>query len=1042
MRHQSLPARGYALVLVLMVLALLSVGIGTLFVFQESSAKTTGSLLERRRVFYACDGISRAATVLAQNYVLTAQPTTAGLIRDICTKGGNGCCAAVTAGGSCNDTSPVANLTVLTAESPDSALPKIVPVGYRIMELQLESLAEACTVDGQCAGGSCIADRCRTTAPLPNGPFSGMNARQDTIAIGILAEHSATTKFRCATRQTLTLGKIAMFQFFLFSDSAITDWHPGPAMRASGRLHANGDLHIGGNLKLQRVTASGDLRIFASPAAPCTGATCTSTALISTVDAPNFTASTDFNALVRKDATWRKDALDTYNGNALDKAHGVPRLQLSIVGKPEVQKGYNGVNGIIPNTNAASGVPMSNARLLLDPVRTTDASDIVAQKFSAKADIRIINGVWYLNNAGSTWPGTPIWSDHGTYITKLSTDLVNGQRVGQTELREDLLWPRTPRRYSYYAMKAATDRLILDDPAEPDVRPVISYGSLFKDNTASHAPLWRPGVRTLKSGNRDSWCEALPGGNITISHGLLDAMALVPATTPCPTAAPNATLYSRGAGVLSAARSGFRDGFGEFHLCGLKDKDDNEPTCTADRREPNVMPLNFDIGAFQQALADNTVGELGSYFCTVAVGGTIAVGGDCLMGRPFNGIVYVTNPYPGSEDGYGIDGGQALPAPLPTPVVDDLNLIDGVVLSTVDDATDGGVGNWGSPRLSLLRDNPSQPAANRVETRDDEVLALPFPLCSRALASTLGTSGTAMTTGGYTYRRPQCFTDPSAQATTWVTGVRVINARVVNARVASVTPPAAIVDNAGSIKPFTQAEADTQLPDFLLFDGKPASPVGRLPLGLSFVTNQPLYVVGDVNITSGAFEPVVSTATPAPWVPVLLAGDTIHPLSNGWDDSKARWAISMGSDQARTGKIASITSGTLNREADAGKPREAQVTRWYMQVLSGWGQPVVGQAATGIQNYPFFNEDWRDGAKTACNGSGDFTGGCPAIIYGSLVIGHNRVYTRWPFNDRPEITRAAPRRDWGFDQHLNDLTKQPPGAPIFDVSAVKQWSRN
>ena len=86
--------RGYALLIVMMVLALMSVGLGTLFYFLEASAATTGSMLERRRVFYACDGIGRAATALAQSYMATAVPSTPGLIQSVCAEGGGGCCAA------------------------------------------------------------------------------------------------------------------------------------------------------------------------------------------------------------------------------------------------------------------------------------------------------------------------------------------------------------------------------------------------------------------------------------------------------------------------------------------------------------------------------------------------------------------------------------------------------------------------------------------------------------------------------------------------------------------------------------------------------------------------------------------------------------------------------------------------------------------------------------------------------------------------------------------------------------------------------------
>lgn len=1051
MRHRhrlssSSSRRGYALVIVLMVLALLSVGLGTFFALQTSSAKITGNLLERRRVFYACDGISRAATVLAQNYALTAPPTTSALITEICTRGGGGCCAAQKAGGSCAPGDPKAEITMLTSppggDGP-SALPNIVPPGFKIMDLEFRSLVDVCVVDDDCGSGTCVGGRCRTVAPLSSGPFAGMVARQDTVSIGVLAEHRATTKFRCSTLQTLTLGKIAMFQFFLFSDAAITDWHPaGARVQTAGRVHVNGDLHLNGNLKLQRLSATGDLRVFDAPGVACLGDGCSSTARLAIVDEPDFglpAEPTDFAVFTRADASWRQDALDTWRGNVLDNAHGVPRLQLPLPQKPDVQRGYDANNAIIANTNAAG----PNTRLLVDPVRAGDPAGVVSQKFAAKSDIRIINGVWYINTPGSIWPGTPIWSDHGTYVTSAVADLVGGRRAGQMELRIDRGWGATytPRRFSYYAMKAGTDQLIFDDAAASTVRAVVSYGALFRETSrGEHAPSWRPGVRTLRAADADSWCEAFPSaaGAIDISHAMLDALALDTASTPCasPSVLTGNSTFGRAAGVLAATRSGFRDGFAEHHLCSTTDRSSDNPDCDGDdRRAANVMPMNIDIGALQQALADTTTGELGSYFC--------APGGSCLMGRPFNGILYISNPWPGSEHGYGVDGGGGVPADMPAPVVDSDTVVDGVTVGAVqDDEHPGVVGNWTTTGpLPLLRNNPNQPVVNRNARRDDEVLALPYALCSDKTAPAVpqGMPGSALSTRGYVFRRPLCGVEPT-QPTTWITGVRMINARVVNNRVAAITPPAAMVDGASAIKPYTLADAEAQLPDFVNDKGVTVKPVGKLPTGLSLITNNPLYVVGDVNITSAAFD---KTGT-SPWVPVLLGADTIHPLSNAWDDRRSRWAVSTGSDQLRTGKIARVSSSADTvgtRVADGGTPRAAQVTRYYMQLLSGWGEPVVGAPVAGVDDFPLLHENWSDGGP-ACGGSAAFSGGCPSIIAGSFAIGFNRVYTRWPFADHPDITRAPARRDWSFDVHLNDLTKQPPGAPLFDVSAVKQWRRN
>ena len=66
--------------------------------------------------------------------------------------------------------------------------------------------------------------------------------------------------WECQQDQELVLGKIAMFQFFIFSDVTYTEWTPGPPMTATGRTHVNGaaGLCIGGNntLHADRITVA------------------------------------------------------------------------------------------------------------------------------------------------------------------------------------------------------------------------------------------------------------------------------------------------------------------------------------------------------------------------------------------------------------------------------------------------------------------------------------------------------------------------------------------------------------------------------------------------------------------------------------------------------------------------------------------------------------------------------------------------------------------------------------------------------------------
>lgn len=1043
-------ARGYALMIVLLVLALMSVGLSTLYYFLEASAETTGSMLERRRVFYACDGIGRAATVLAQSYMVTSAPTTPGLIDSVCTDAGGGCCVSPTGTpGDCDTaTPPTSEKTALMlnpAGAGPTALPKIVPAGFKIMNFSIASTAADCLVDATCGvGGTCVAGHCRTVSPLPNGPFQGMNARQDTIAIDIRAEHRATSGFACRTQQTISLGKIAMFQFFLFSDSQYTDWHPGPAMRATGRMHANGDLVINpaSPVLIERVTAAGDLRCMSGTTA-VVGNCAADTAAIANRLNPDFNNSAHFTEFHRTNATWAQDALADWNGNAQDRIHGVPRLQLPVVGSPAVQRGFNAADNAIDNVNIVGGVKVTNSRLLVDPVRTGDPADVRSQKFAQKADIRIVNGVWYLRNPASAndFPGVPIWSDHaGHYTTRDVVDFKGGADVGQGDLDDPLpqsrlAWGgRVPQRFSYYGATLGTSQLTYDLDADTTAatltppfssRAVVSYGSLFRDPSAGEgSAVWRPGPRTLRrgraeqnaagtrnaSGAVESFCEANSGAG-SLFHGMLDALSLDDNTAnvdPCPAGGSHP---SRAAALLAATRSGFRNGYSEFDVCGTDDRDDDaSPNCdgvgeTADRRAGNILPLNFDLAAFQEALGDTTAGELGSFFCAA---GTPTCGS--FMGAPFNGIVYIAAPYPGepgatvntngkyldpamgSERGYGTNGGVDVPHPLRVPRQSNAAHMTPAVadLGTVPAPALGPTWTAGAPLPIVVDDGQ--------ELHDDEVAALPALLCSDDQA------GQDMSTFGWRFVRPACPDTLAADANvTWVSGVRVINARRVNSNTAPTAAP-------------TVADA-AFLPAFPSQPVLSASAVGTLPQGISIVTNLPLYVVGDVNLTSDAF----STVAAKPWVPVLLAGDTVHPLSNFWDDARARWAESTG-------------------DVD----RHASVTRYNMEMLAGWGMTVSGSASGGIHNFPRFLEDWGETNTGDCKGTGAFSGACPAIITGSLVIGHSRVYTAGvgPEQTPGDIGRSPPRRDWGFDRHLEDLSKQPPGAPIYDVAAIKQWNRN
>mgnify|MGYP001174558050 CR=1 FL=1 len=78
---------------------------------------------------------------------------------------------------------------------------------------------------------------------------------------------------------------------------------------------------------------------------------------------------------------------------------------------------YVAKNNINKNPNEMN---TGGLRALVEPVYQhtlfSDPEDIRLQKLATKADIRIINGIWFVRNEPrgdeTNWPGIPVWSDH------------------------------------------------------------------------------------------------------------------------------------------------------------------------------------------------------------------------------------------------------------------------------------------------------------------------------------------------------------------------------------------------------------------------------------------------------------------------------------------------------------------------------------------------------------------------------------------------------------------------------------------------------
>jgi hypothetical protein len=1153
-RHAGRPA--YSLLTVLLMLTLLGIALGGLLFFIGEATHTTTAMIERRRVFYACDGMSRQLAELGQVFLA-------------------------------KNTEEDVSETAMQADLRDK-LPLITPEGFATV-----------------AGDLLIPDK-----PLPfpvpvetitTGPFSGLQVRLQTIDMSVRARRTATGAV-CRSEQTLALGRIALFQFFVFADVPLLDLAPtnGESVFLRGRIHGNGRICTGGaptssvdNLRNVRFAVRMDSRVTAGERLlHADDGRCRlqdgfvrDAGIISArsgeqplpvqpaqdrlFDGGQFVPLEDdadsgcVGEGVRCPGNWRAFALRRWGGRVQDVEHDVQELTLPL--DPPVRHVQLGfvANGVAVPQQVRGDGGRPNNRFLVEPELTNDPGSFGRNKLARKAQLRIIDGVWYVKDPGADndvrdtgddgpWPGIPIWSDHpGSFTTAvpaMTREGVEGARalaVGQSDIRVALearadddprlqraRWsdrlllrgvPPTPRRFSYYAFvdraQAGAD-LARTTPARPTLQPegpglqwgracghfdgngnrfcdvdppaVVSYGVLARidlDNGGrDDAAYWMPGFRTTvgaptpivrRPTNTTPWCGVpsesvathpvqdnivapalqlpvvgLNDGRLVFGSFPLRGSPLPGDGTRAPTlvSAPNDNALRAAAfcaddideasirrrarlALLEGTRAGFRD----VHAQGGD---------AFNGAQADVLPMNVDLHALQEALADRTPGELGSYFCP-----------GCLWDS-FDGTIFVTNTWQGSMLTSGVPDGVA--APMPDPRVDPderggdhqpkapreersttgplpFSLCAGESSADpppaqargqrfveADELPGASPSSFRAPYADpLRRDNsfarcmnkPAQPA--RAEDVPTGVAAPQF----REVATVEAGSPCSSDTMSGSFAIPDCadysLTTPRGpphgdSVAGRFRGVRPTVVRVINAR--------AIHRNARKCGPGRNQPC---LPLLSEETGTGVrTGVDQLPRGLNFVTNMPLYTVGDVNVTSEVDE-VQTGRRATDWVPVMFAADTITTLSNAWDDRQSRWNVATDDDDV-LGPLGGF------------RLREATTTRLHMLVLTGIvgagfydGGNVVplGRSGGGLHNAMRLMENW--GGRDVVH-----------VFRGGIVLAWNPVTTQWRVARPGRGTYQPPTlRDWQFDRHLIATVNQPPDTPVFDVTALRSWRR-
>ena len=448
--------------------------------------------------------------------------------------------------------------------------------------------------------------------PLPTGQFRGLivPSRQVNLSISISGlSRLFFGDIRSTTRVDISLFKVSPFQYMIFSDLQYIDFHPGVLMTVNGRLHANGSICLSSNeqgMLVRQITASGRVMIHHNSNPKClykfngldkgmtriatSASDMTGMSLLSGVDSGcTNCAGSGLN--------WSDYAQTRWNGQLHDVDHGVFMVRFPFADSAFYQTPFrdpllnvSSANHAFVNSMIESIQSKANGgsiRFLVDPPQSGESQRIGELRLANIADIRILDGVWYLKNLTDPFdfPGIAVWSDHpGSNVNLTIPAGYRHLNVGQTDLRLSWMargfpWRNsggvdvTPKLFSHFAYDTSMSQYFADSVG------VITYGGL-ELLTPGSSPVWRP-----LGNNR-----------------------------------------------LEAARKGFRNP----HIMAVSSESEGIRF-----QRSRILPINFDVSVFQQALNNATPGELGSYF-----------GAGSYFNRKFNGVVYISASWPGSLKGF------------------------------------------------------------------------------------------------------------------------------------------------------------------------------------------------------------------------------------------------------------------------------------------------------------------------------------------------------------------------------------------------------
>ncbi len=169
------------------------------------------------------------------------------------------------------------------------------------------------------------------------------------------------------------------------------------------------------------------------------------------------------------------------------------------------------------------------------------------------------------------------------------------------------------------------------------------------------------------------------------------------------------------------------------------------------------------------------------------------------------------------------------------------------------------------------------------------------------------------------------------------------------------------------------------------------------PNGLSVVTPDPLYIVGNWNVTNNSGQGMVQTYNVSDTLPSAVFADAVTILSPAWNPVNSSAAISLRNAAPDTVNAAILTGNVPSN-----------------------GSYYSG----GVENFPRFQENWS---------------GVNFYYNGSMVEMFSSRIAAFPWPGTGTVYNP-PVRDWAFDTNFSNPSKLPPLTPKVIYLNRARWS--